>query len=135
MPLIEWKALYRLNIKEIDNQHQMLIEILNELYDAMMSHQARETIEGILKSMADYAGVHFSYEENLMKRHNFPEFVHHKKEHDDFKIKVSDFMEKYTGGSLILSIEVMKFLKDWIKNHIQGSDKKYAPFLNEKGVY
>ncbi len=28
----------------------------------------------------------------------------------------------------------MAFLKDWLQDHIMGSDKKYAPFLNGKGV-
>jgi len=28
----------------------------------------------------------------------------------------------------------MDFLKPWLSNHIMGSDKKYTPFLNAKGV-
>ena len=33
-----------------------------------------------------------------------------------------------------MTVEVMNFLKDWLSNHIQTSDKKYGPFLNSKGV-
>ena len=35
----------------------------------------------------------------------------------------------------MLSLEVMNFLKDWLKNHIQDSDQKYGQFLNEKGIF
>jgi len=35
----------------------------------------------------------------------------------------------------VLSLEVMNFLKDWLMNHIQGSDKKYGPYLNSHGIH
>jgi hemerythrin len=28
----------------------------------------------------------------------------------------------------------MRFLMDWLLEHIEGTDKKYAPFLNERGL-
>jgi hemerythrin len=31
-------------------------------------------------------------------------------------------------------MEVLNFLKGWLVKHIQGTDKKYGPFLNAKGV-
>ena len=36
---------------------------------------------------------------------------------------------------MTISIEVMNFLKDWLSNHILGSDKRYGPFLNGKGLH
>jgi len=33
-----------------------------------------------------------------------------------------------------MSVEVMEFLKDWLEKHILGTDRKYGPFLNDKGV-
>ena len=42
---------------------------------------------------------------------------------------------KYAAGaSATLSMEVMIFLKNWLVNHIQGSDQKYGPHLNSKGI-
>jgi len=31
-------------------------------------------------------------------------------------------------------MEVLNFLRKWLLNHIQGSDKKYGPHLNAKGI-
>lgn len=134
MALFDWKDSFSMNIKAVDEQHKMLIQTLNELHEAMLTGQAREVISGILKSLEDYTQVHFSYEEELMKRYNYPDFAKHKKEHDAFTQKVGEFIGKYQKGHLMLSLEVMNFLKDWLKNHIMGVDKGYSSFLNEKGV-
>lgn len=134
MALFEWKDIYSVNIKTVDDQHQMLVASLNELFEAMRSREANAVISGILKGLIDYVGVHFSYEESLMQKHNYPGYAQHKKEHEAFVAKVSDFVEKQKAGKLMLSMEVMNFLKQWLKDHIMGSDKKYSPFLNQKGV-
>lgn len=135
MTLFSWKDQYSVKVKEIDNQHKMLIGILNELYEAMLAGEAKEVIGGTIKSLADYTGVHFSYEETLMKKHNFPGYQEHKNIHTQFIAKVADFQDKHKQGKLMLSMEVMNFLKDWLKNHINGIDKKYADFFNQKGVF
>ena len=134
MALFEWKQSYSVNIKEADNQHKGLIASLNQLYEAMKNNETHEVIAGILKNLSAYVGVHFSYEENLMKRYNYPGYLDHKKEHETFTAKVGEFIEKHRQGHVMVSLEVMNFLKDWLKNHILGSDKKYGPFLNQKGI-
>jgi len=52
----------------------------------------------------------------------------------DFVAKVSEFKDGFEKGKLGLSISVMDFLSDWLRNHIKGVDKKYGPFFNEKGL-
>jgi hemerythrin len=134
MALFEWKESYSVNITGVDIQHKRLVEILNELYEAMSARKAKEIIDGILNKMSNYAAIHFLYEEELMKKHNYPEFNEHKKLHDAFVAKVSEFIQKHKEGHLMLSLDVMNFLKDWLKNHIQGVDKKYGPFFNQRGI-
>lgn len=134
MALFVWKEDYSVNVKEIDNQHKMLVGMLNELHEAMLTRKSKEIISGIIKSMVDYAGYHFSFEEKYMTKYKFPGYPAHKKEHDEFTGKVTDFQRKHQDGHLMLSMEVMNFLKDWLKNHIMGTDKKYSSFFNEKGL-
>jgi hemerythrin-like metal-binding protein len=134
MALFEWHDSYSVGVKELDNQHKMLIDTLNELFEAMRNREARAVIAGILKGLSDYVGVHFSYEENLMNKHGYPAFAEHKKAHEVFVQKVEDFYKKHEEGSLMLSMEVMNFLKDWLKTHIKGTDQQYSGFFNQKGV-
>lgn len=134
MALFVWNDSYSVKVKELDSQHKMLIDTLNELHEAMMNREAKEVIGGILKGLADYVGVHFSYEENLMQKHGYPSLDEHKKAHQAFVQKVVEFKKKFDGGHLMLSMEVMNFLKDWLKNHIKGTDQKYSEFFKQKGV-
>jgi hemerythrin len=134
MALFDWKETYSVGVKEIDNQHKILVGTLNELFEAMRNRAAHEVIAGIVKGLTDYVGVHFSFEEGLMKKHGYPELLSHQKEHQAFVEKVTDFQGKHKAGNLMLSMEVMNFLKDWLKNHIMGTDKKYSAFFNSKGV-
>lgn len=134
MALFEWHATYSVGIDEADKQHKMLVDTLNEVYEAMRDRATEDVIDGILKGLTDYVGVHFSFEEQLMKKHGFPGYDQHKQQHEDFKAKVGDFLKKREEGKLMLSMEVMNFLKDWLKSHIMDSDKKYGEFFKEKGV-
>lgn len=134
MALFEWKDTYSVNVGEIDRQHRMLVETLNDLHEAMLTRKSKEVLSGIIKSLVDYAGYHFSYEEKFMNKYKYPGYLEHKKEHDDFVVKVIDFQRQQVEGKLMLSMEIMNFLKDWLKNHILGTDKKYSSFFNEKGL-
>ncbi|MCP4148143.1 MAG: hemerythrin family protein [bacterium] len=134
MSLFIWKDEYSVNIEPIDKQHKMLIGILNELHEAMLERQSRELLAGIITSLVDYTGVHFAAEEKYMQKYNFPGYISHKKEHDNFVKKVTDFQTKHAAGSLMLSMEVMHFLRDWLREHILGTDKKYSAYFKRKGL-
>ena len=69
-----------------------------------------------------------------MELHRYPEYIHHKCEHEQLTQTVLDFQSKFQKNEVGLTIEVMNFLKDWLCQHILGSDKKYGPFLNAQGV-
>ncbi len=133
MALIRWNDSFSVNVGKIDAQHRKLVDMLNELHDAMMDGKGRDVLGEILNGMAEYTVVHFSTEEELMQKYNYPGYVKHKFEHDQFVNKVSEFKEKFENGQ-ISAIEVMKYLSEWLKNHILGSDKRLGDFLNSKGV-
>ncbi|MCP4220598.1 MAG: bacteriohemerythrin, partial [bacterium] len=81
MALFEWKDTYGVNVKEVDKQHKMLVGMLNELHEAMLSRQSKELLAGIIKGMVDYAGIHFSFEETRMKKFGYKHYDAHKKSH------------------------------------------------------
>ncbi len=134
MPFLEWNDSFSVKIPSIDKQHQKLVSMINELMDAMKSGKGKLVLGDIIQELANYTVEHFNTEEKYFKEFNYPETEQHIKEHREFVNKVSDFKKKFDSGGITLSVEIMNFLRDWLKNHILGSDQKYSDFLVSKGV-
>ena len=134
MSLFNWSDSYSVKVAELDNQHKELINILNELYDAMSARKGNEVLGSVITKLSNYTRLHFATEEKYMEKYSYPGYAEQKKEHDLFLVKVQEFQKGFQAGELMLSMEVSTFLKNWLINHISGVDKKYGPFFNEKGL-
>ena len=81
-----------------------------------------------------YATVHFATKERYFTRFAYSETDSHQKEHADFVARIADFQKGLAQGRVALSVEVMNFLSDWLRNHIKVVDRKYVPLFRERGV-
>lgn len=136
MALIVWnEERYGVDIKEIDDQHKQLIDVINKLQSAMSEGKGKETLGSILGEMARYAKGHFATEEKIMETHGYAGYDDQKKKHKDFVAKAMTLKSDFDSGKLTLSIDTLKFLRDWLDTHIATEDQKYKAFLNDKGVH
>ncbi|MFN4216553.1 MAG: bacteriohemerythrin [Brevinematales bacterium] len=134
MAFISWNESMSVGVAEFDAHHQKLVSLVNKLFDAMKAGKAREVVGDILKELMEYTRYHFDAEERLMKEYRYPAFVTHRLEHEKLMQDVSTFYQKFQGGDVFLSLDIMNFLKDWLAKHILESDMAYKPFFNQKGV-
>ena len=136
MPLMTWTKEMSVGVGILDSDHQKLVGLLNDLHDALRAGRSKDALGKILDSLIDYTKTHFAREERFFAQTNYPDTAAHKKLHDDLTRQVLDVQKKYKSGATpVLSIEVMDFLKKWLVDHIQGTDKKYGPHLNGKGIH
>ena len=141
MPLITWDDSIALNISEIDNQHKRLVNIINEMFDAMKDARGTAVIDDILKRLVGYTDYHFGTEEKYFDQFRYLESEHHKEEHRYLVEQVNEFKKAFDEGKIkrdgsdsVLTVDLWKLLKYWLINHIKISDKKYASLFKEKGV-
>lgn len=134
MAYIDWIESYSVGVEAFDNEHKKLVEIINRLHLALLMKEAESVMLSVLKSLVDYTVTHFSHEENNMSTSGYPDYLMHKKEHDDLIGKVLDFKDQIESGKTSISLSIMSFLKDWLMNHILVSDMKYKEFFIKKGV-
>lgn len=134
MAFIDWSNNLSVDIKGLDDQHKKLIDLINQLNEAMKVGKGKDVIGKVLASLIDYTKYHFGTEEKLMQTHSYPSYIIHKKAHDDLTKQALDLQKKLEAGNLAITIEVMGFLKDWLSKHIMSTDKQYTSFFKGKGV-
>lgn len=132
--LITWNEGYSVGNEEIDSQHKVLVGMINKLYDAFLEAKAYEAIFEILDEMIDYTQQHFNFEHKIFEKYNYPNTEEHKEIHKQFVMKTIDFKEKISAGKKRVTYDIMLFLRDWLVQHIQGEDSKYASYFKEFGV-
>ncbi|MBZ4648276.1 MAG: methyl-accepting chemotaxis sensory transducer [Desulfomicrobiaceae bacterium] len=128
-----WTKDLELGIPTIDEQHKKLVAMINSLHRAVEKNDAAGA-KRVLQELIEYTGYHFGTEEKFFDQHGYPETDAHKTIHKKLVDKVLAFKRKFDAGEEFLSQELLNFLKDWLVNHIGFTDRKYAPFLQGKGV-
>ena len=134
MDLITWDASFSVNIEIIDKQHQMLVQMLNDLNNAMLNGNEKEAVGKLVNKLITYAAMHFAREEHYFDQFGYPGTNMHKRQHDEFEKKVSAFEADFKADRQSLSQDIMQFLSNWLVEHIKGSDKQFGPFLTAQGV-
>jgi hemerythrin len=132
MAFMDWKESYSVGIAAIDGQHKILVGMINTLYEHMKAGKSGEVIEKLLAALIDYTQVHFKTEEDLFAAKGYPQAAAHEAKHAAFVEKVGKFNEDYKAKKIGLSVQLLEFLTDWLKEHIQLEDKAYSPYLSGK---
>ncbi len=135
MPLFEWNDAYAVRIASIDAQHKLLVDLINQVDLAAKSGSARETLASVFAELVEYTALHFAWEERLFEKHGYPEGELHTQQHADLVEQVTQLRRRFEHDSgMVPGEDVLLFLTNWLVNHIQGSDMRYAHFLRSRGV-
>jgi len=129
-----WNKDIMIGLDTIDKQHKVLIDIINELYKAIRADKGMEVLDGIFKKLLDYTDYHFGFEIKLQRDCGYVEVDQHEGIHVSMVKQIKDVVKKYKSGEMASSREVMDFMKSWLVNHINKTDRKYVPTMKAKGV-
>ena len=134
--LIEWKEEYSVNVKEIDNQHKKLVEIINSLYSVINNIDIDDKkLVVLFADLISYADLHFNTEEGYFDKFGYPESKHHKDAHKLFRKKIFSLITQYKKKKIEATFELVDFLEDWFLGHLAIEDKKYSKFFNDHGLF
>ena len=133
--MIEWDTKYSVGISIIDEEHKEFIDIINKVIVTKEHNDNSEEVREVLHEMVKYALTHFATEETYMIKFNFPGYQLHRNEHLDFTDKAVANINKVINGDYQVANEILEYLKQWLLNHIQETDRKYIDCFNENGLY
>ena len=133
LDFISWDRRYSLGIHIIDDQHKELLRLTNTLYRACRQKQefSRKCFRDAMQNAVKYIKVHFSTEEKIMEKINYPDMTKHKFEHQEFVKKVLSEAANFDEGQTFVPNRFVYFLKDWVLGHIAMTDRKMAEYLFE----
>lgn len=134
MPLITWGPKIETGIRIIDAQHKRLVEIINELNEALKEERSNELMGATLNELVDYTRTHFGTEARLLSNHKYADLKEHQHEHRIFTDQVVMYRDWYEAGSKKVDQAVMDFLREWLIKHITTSDRAYVDTLLKAGV-
>lgn len=126
MALFAWDDELSVENKFIDDDHKRLIKLINDFHDAMEQGRGNDVIGKVLNNLIIYTREHFRREEEEMKRIKYSRLMAHQIEHEKLLKEVMDLQSNFASGKVMLSIKVSKFLRDWLRTHIQQTDKLLA---------
>jgi hemerythrin-like metal-binding protein len=135
---IAWLKEYSIRISEIDNQHQEMLEMLALLAEQVQSGDALAVgVEATLDALALHVAEHFSAEENLMWRYDYPFMADHVNQHAAF-MKAFEALRKeileQRRDPLYLLFRIQIQLVDWQIAHSTKSDYHLGHFLVRAGL-
>jgi hemerythrin len=127
---IVWKPEYNLGIPIIDEQHRGIVSTINSLHYALQHNLEGNMLRPIINTVKEYTHIHFSIEEELLKKDGFLDFEYHCSLHRE----LMDSLDLI--GDLSLeehdSHKFMGFLKLWWIEHICEKDRVFRDQRIEK---
>jgi hemerythrin len=133
MQFLEWEDSYNIGVKEIDNQHRGLFDIISKLSAARRFETDGKYFYAKLHQLVEYTRIHFSTEERYMQDAHYPGLAEHQQEHVLFLTRVTQLVKDYEKNEPDIQQKILYFLKEWYMDHILGTDRDYQKTLIEKG--
>jgi len=127
MTLINFGKEQKIGIKEFDDQHKDIIDVVNRLYD-IKNHEKKEILESF-NTLLEKMKYHFDREENFMKEHHSVRFISHKLEHDRALSRFSDYYRGLKSSKSEFDTEILVSLKNWLEHHIIKKDSGLQAFI------
>ena len=87
-------------------------------------------LDAIIKRIVE----HFGYEESMMRKNKYNDYLNHKAEHQRLILEVQSLRSNLLSGSIIPSQSIGRSLMDWHLDHTRRYDLSLANELNESDI-
>ena len=134
MTLLTWNHACTVGVQAMDDQHGILMDVINELRLALADGRHRNQVSESLSRLIEFTRMHFWSEERLMEQTGFPGLGEHRAEHERLLRQFHDSAQAARQGEEVRMRPLLCSLRDGYLEHIGGLDQQYGPWMNERGV-
>lgn len=132
MNSISWKSEYDIGIREIDEQHRKLVDMLVELQQAVMSEDCDGDIGARLMTFVKLIKTHLHDEESLMRRISFSGYEEHKRQHEHLIEQFVLLLQRLRSGDDLTPADLVEFMRRWLIDHIVEEDAEIGKELHAR---
>jgi hemerythrin len=125
-----WKEHYSVGHHELDMQCKRFLSIINDLHASLEAKHEDKVIKAVIDRLLQYSKWHFGREEEMMKRHGFPDLANHRLLHNRFAQEMLHLSKLFPGA--VTGHELLRFLKSWWVSHVCEEDKRFVPYLSQQ---
>lgn len=127
---IKWTSDLSVGIPSLDDDHKILVDLLNSTLVACYAGFGDEHVNIILEELFKYTQIHFNREMSILRLSGYGDCDSHQAEHDrlynELEVMANRARAEADKG---LSNEVGAFLRSWLFSHIMEHDRRYAAHL------
>ena len=132
---LTWNDSLSIGVDGIDTQHKELINRIEKFFVSIEDTKCSEEIIETLDFLEEYVIKHFTEEDEIQIKTNYPLIDIQQIQHEHFINELKEFRRVFEshGASTVLALNIHQSLVDWLKNHIMNLDKDLGDFLIEIG--
>lgn len=140
MALVYVEQLEYLDVEEMQETHEEEVKILNDVdklaifYSMDKKNTAkRSALEEKIEEYLAHVKVHFSNEEEMMRKYNFPSYEMHKMAHDMFLLDINITVNQWRKfGDIDKMVNFIRKTPEWIVMHINTVDAPTSAYIARK---
>jgi hemerythrin len=126
----QWDEKFLTGQANVDEQHNMLFEIINKLISVHnLENQNKESVENALSELVKYVLYHFTEEEGVMKKNNYPDLQLHQDQHYEFESTILSFGIRFKNGDDVTA-DLLQYMNGWLVEHILVMDMAAMKYCN-----
>ncbi|MGC2854708.1 bacteriohemerythrin [Novispirillum sp. DQ9] len=128
MAFIDWRDDMSVGVPVLDDDHKVLINLLNEYVDALDNDEGLFVTDTIFTALGQYIDTHFRREEDIMAAAGYPDLKAHKAVHARMEAQFGELRDRILlDPSDAAQNRLKDFLHNWLTDHILKTDMAYKP--------
>lgn len=130
--IFPWNDDFETGIATVDEQHQMLVRLLNTVARNLALRSDSLSFGEIMRELTEYTIYHFAAEESLMGQYFTGDILEtgHRQAHEDFVGKIGRLQDEYASKPLDEAVEaIIAILTRWLAFHILDTDRRMAKVI------
>ncbi len=135
MALVKWEVGRSVGVKILDEQHEAMLAVLNDLHTAALRGKMQRVTSEQLSKLTRWSQEHFRTEERLMESTGYPGLAEHRAKHQELTRTIGEYISRHEESDCTCYVQLLYFVRNWFRDHVKEEDQKYTPWLNAHGIH